>query len=237
MFFKKLYVRIWLAVVIAMAVLTFLVGWAWRMAAEPPLRVVVISDEAGQVIGSGYSRRVRPSPGGLSSIWPGSPFARLNHLPGQSSDVDVDGDDVAPATEGRTGRGPEFVAHMNDGRILQLHLPRPPPSFWSRPPFGFLWTLGLVGVAVALATYPIIRKLTRRLERLRQDVEQWGEGDLSVRMPVSGQDEVAFLAGRFNHAAERIENLVALQKALLASQKSLLASCVHPLRVSAWGWN
>ena len=31
----KLYLRIWLAVVLAVAVLTLMVGWAWRMAADP----------------------------------------------------------------------------------------------------------------------------------------------------------------------------------------------------------
>ena len=48
MFYKKLYVRIWLAVVLAVAVLTLLVGWAWRLAAEPPLREVVMRSEGGQ---------------------------------------------------------------------------------------------------------------------------------------------------------------------------------------------
>ena len=32
----KLYLRIWLAVVLAVAVLTLMVGWAWRMAADAP---------------------------------------------------------------------------------------------------------------------------------------------------------------------------------------------------------
>ena len=98
-----------------------------------------------------------------------------------------------------------------------------PRSPWSRPPFGFFWTLGLVGIAVALATYPIIRKLTRRLERLQQGVEQWGAGALGTRVPVQGNDEVAFLAQRFNTAAERIE-------ALVNSHKSLLANASHELR-------
>ncbi len=35
MFFKKLYVRIWLSVVLAVAALTLLVVWAWGLAAEP----------------------------------------------------------------------------------------------------------------------------------------------------------------------------------------------------------
>jgi signal transduction histidine kinase len=90
--------------------------------------------------------------------------------------------------------------------------------------------VALVAVAVALATYPISRKITRRLERLQNGVEKWGEGDLSIRVPESGQDEVAFLAARFNHAAQRIETLVHSHEALLASQKSLLANASHELR-------
>ena len=119
--------------------------------------------------------------------------------------------------------GPEFVVTMHNGEVLNVHLPRPPRNFWSRPPFGFFWTLGLAAVAVALATYPIIRKLTRRLEQLQRGVERWGDGDLSVRVPVKGHDEVAYLAGRFNLAAERIETL-------MQSHKKLLANASHELR-------
>lgn len=205
MFFKKLYVRIWLAVVLAVAVLTLLVGWAWRLAADPPLRDVVVRNEAGQIIGNGHSRMMR-APGGPEESGP--PFGP-NHP---------------------YGSGPEFLVRMNDGQIIHMHLPRPPRSPWTRPPFGFFWTLALVGIAVALATYPIIRKLTRRLETLQNGVEKWGEGDLSIRFPVNGNDEVAFLASRFNHAAERIETLVKSHESLLASQKSLLANASHELR-------
>ncbi len=113
---------------------------------------------------------------------------------------------------------------MRDGRVAYLHLPRPVGrSFWNRPPLGFFWMLALVGIGVALATYPIVRKLTRGLERLQRGVEQWGGGDLGARVPVVGRDETAFLAGRFNHAAERIE-------ALVAAHKSLLANASHELR-------
>jgi signal transduction histidine kinase len=214
MFFKKLYVRIWLSVVLAVAVLTFMVGWAWRMAAEAPLREVVIRNEAGQVIGSGQSRMMRP---------PGVGY-------GDRSRGEPDGDGPPPGMRGRYGNGPEFEVRMADGQTVHMHLPRPPQSPWTRPPFGFFWTLSLVGLAVALATYPIIRKLTRRLELLQNGVEKWGEGDLSIRVSEGGQDEVAFLAARFNHAAERIETLVKSHESLLASQKSLLANASHELR-------
>ncbi|MBX9818850.1 MAG: HAMP domain-containing protein, partial [Burkholderiaceae bacterium] len=79
-------------------------------------------------------------------------------------------------------------------------------------------------------TYPIVRRLTRRLETLRQGVERWGDGDLSARVPLGGDDEVGFLATRFNHAAQQVQSLVQSHEALLASQKSLLANASHELR-------
>jgi len=214
MFLSKLYVRIWLAVLLAVAVLTFLVGWAWRLAAEPPLREVIIRNEAGQIIGNGHSSMRRPPGGGFRP-----------HPEGES-EVQVPSFGLHRQKSG----DPEFVVVMSDGQIVHMRLPRPPPSPWSHAPFGFFWTLSLVAIAVALATYPIIRKLTRRLELLQNGVEKWGAGDLSLRVPESGKDEVAFLAKRFNHAAERIETLVNSQEALLASQKSLLANASHELR-------
>jgi signal transduction histidine kinase len=94
---------------------------------------------------------------------------------------------------------------------------------WWAKPSGFFWMLGLIGLAVALGLYPVVRRLTQRLEGLQRGVQRWGEGDLSVRVPVQGDDEVADLSERFNAAASRIE-------ALMASQKSLLANASHELR-------
>jgi signal transduction histidine kinase len=122
------------------------------------------------------------------------------------------------------------MVRMHDGQTMHMRLLRAPPSVWSRPPFGFAWMLVWVGIAVALATYPIVRKLTRRLERLQDGVQKWGDGDLSIRFNETGQDEVAFLAQRFNRAAEQVETLVKSHESLLASQRSLLANASHELR-------
>ena len=223
MFLQKLYVRIWLAVVLAVAVLTFLVGWAWRMASEPPLREVVVRNDAGQIIGNGQRRTRAQAP----------PWAPIAPSPGVQPAKTGEGDEPADAHDvpprGRYGEGPEFVVRMQDGQLMHLHLPRPNRSAWQAP-FGFFWTLGLVAVAVALGTYPIVRRLTRRLETLQRGVEQWGSGDLGARVQLSGQDEVGFLAQRFNHAAQQIELLVQSREAVLASQKSLLANASHELR-------
>ena len=236
--FQKLYVRIWLAVVLAVAVLTLLVGYAWRMTAEPPLREVVVRNAAGDVIGNGQVRMGRaPEGGGWRSVPPG-PYrsaAGMASAPVPGAGPEPEGsnesahDENHEALHGKYGYGPEFTVLMNDGQTMHLHLPRPPASTW-RAPFGFFWTLGLVAVAVALAIYPIVRRLTRRLETLQRSVERWGDGDLSVRMPTGGQDEVGFLATRFNKAAEQIETLVNTREALLTSQKSLLANASHELR-------
>ncbi len=230
LFFQKLYVRIWLAVVLAVAVLTLLVGWAWRMTAEAPLREVVVRNTMGEIIGNG---QVRLGRGPEGSAWHASPHAHDAPVAAQGpaardqeSNHD-EGEEVA--LHGKYGSGPEFTVRMNDGQTMHLHLPRPPSGNW-RAPFGFFWTLGLVAVAVALAIYPIVRRLTHRLEALQRNVERWGNGDLSVRMPTGGRDEVGFLATGFNKAAEQIETLVKTREALLTSQKSLLANASHELR-------
>ena len=198
-----LYVRIWLAVVLAVLVLTLLTGWVMRMTAEPPLREVLVRNAQGELIGQGKAR-LRP-PDGLPVEAPPLQGPDMQHPPGHF------------------GSGPEFMVRMDNGDLLHVHLPRPPHNFWSRPPFGFAWTLGLVALAVALGTYPVVRRLTRRLENLQKGVEQWGTGNLSVRVAEEGHDEVAYLAQRFNHAAQQVEQLV-------ASHKSLLANASHELR-------
>ncbi len=232
---NRLYIRIWLAVVLAVAVLTLLVGWAWRMAAEAPLREVVARNQAGEIIGHGRARLGR-SAAAPSWVMPQTaPGARPPPPPPGEGAADghppegADGDEGSHEVRGKFGAGPEFDVRMQDGQVIHIHLPRPPQSSW-RAPFGFFWTLGLVGVAVALATYPIVRRLTRSLESLQHGVKQWGDGDLSVRVPVTGDDEVGFLANRFNHAAQQIETLVKARDALLLSQKSLLANASHELR-------
>ncbi|MCF8208742.1 MAG: HAMP domain-containing histidine kinase [Rhodoferax sp.] len=219
MLLQKLYIRIWLAVVLAVAVLTLLVGWAWRMAADPPLRDVVVRNSAGEVIGNGRLHLGHP---------PGQRMRRGRPPPDEEAG-DMARESMPRPPRERFGDGPEFDVKMQNGQTMHLHLPRPAPSNW-RTPLGFFWTLGLVAVAVALGTYPIVRRLTHRLEALQQGVEQWGRGNLSVRVAEGGRDEVGSLAAGFNRAAQQVEALVQARDALLASQKSLLANASHELR-------
>ena len=202
-FSRRLYLRLWLAVVGGVAVLTLAVGWAWRIAAEqnaqpmaPPAREVVLRDSNGNTLIAGLATRV-----------PGPPGEGLE-LAIDSADGTTYSLQLAPRTDRGNHPGPNRRADA---------------AFWTRPPFGFLWMLGLVGLAVVVGVFPIIRRLLQRLETLQRSVQRFGEGDLSVRVPEQGQDEVADLARQFNAAATRIE-------ALVKTHKSLLANASHELR-------
>lgn len=207
-FSQRLYLRIWLAVVVGVAVLTLLVGWAWQVAEAhnernnaqtSQARELALTDEKGRVLVQG-------------------PFERARRDPAEGIRFMVE------ATDGTTY---QLDMTPHGGRGSTSRPPSPPKgqewAFWLRPPFGFLWMLGLVGLAVAVGVFPIIRRLLKRLENLQRGVQRFGEGDLSVRVPTQGQDEVADLARQFNAAASRIETLV-------QSHKSLLANASHELR-------
>ena len=88
---------------------------------------------------------------------------------------------------------------------------------------GLALLLVVLFLAVAGGACPVVRRLTRRLEALKQGVEAFGAGALHQRVAEDGHDEVAALGASFNRAAARIE-------ALLRSHQSLLANASHELR-------
>ena len=254
-FFNRLYVRIWLAVVLSVAVLIFLVGWAWRESAErkladysssPVVREVVVRNAAGDVIGTATAAPRVPGMGTEFSLTLTQPLAsgdvvnlqmpRPRRMNLQTGELEQISPEELRERMGRVGRMNRDKERGRDRERDRDRSDRPDHPFgaggppgspadksWFKPPFGFVWMLMLVGFAVALGTYPLIRRLTKRLNTLQSGVEQWGQGDLSTRVKVSGNDEVAFLAERFNTAASRIE-------ALVGSHKSLLANASHELR-------
>lgn len=120
---------------------------------------------------------------------------------------------------GMGGSDGGWTIRLPDERALVVRLPHAP----SHPGFSWVAFLIVIALAVALAAHPIVRRLTRRLERLESSVNALGQGDLSARVKVHGQDEIARLARSFNRAAERIESLV-------NSHRMLLANASHELR-------
>lgn len=104
----------------------------------------------------------------------------------------------------------------------------PPPFLPFFPPewqqgIGLVIVLAILFFAVSAGAFPVVRRLTRRLEALKRGVEQFGAGQLDHRVVVTGHDEVAAVASSFNVAAARVE-------ALVRSHQSLLANASHELR-------
>ncbi|ARU06472.1 two-component sensor histidine kinase [Comamonas serinivorans] len=200
LFGSRLYLRIWLAVVVAVALLALLAGWAWRAAEDArrdttvaAAREMIVLNADGEVLGTGQMRPIRDG--------------RRNPDAGQDFSLQLPGQ-------------PGYVLRMPP----REHRPIGPP--WARGPYatsGYLWLLAVVALAVGLGVYPLVRRLTSRLEGLHRGVTEWGTGNLRARVPVHGHDEVADLAQRFNSAADHIE-------ALMDAQKSLLANASHELR-------
>lgn len=98
---------------------------------------------------------------------------------------------------------------------------------------GFIVLLVAIAMVVAAGAYPVVRRLSGRLERLQRSVEAWGEGQLATRVAVEGDDEVARLAASFNDSAARIEALVDAQKSLLANASHELRSPLARIRMAA----
>jgi signal transduction histidine kinase len=142
----------------------------------------------------------------------------------------------APVLEGPNqplGMGQRIIRiDLSDGRTLMGRLRPAGPH----PGLRFLSILLIVAGGVALAAFPLTARLTRRLETLRFGVEQWGAGALSLRVDDAGHDEVAVVAGAFNAAATRVEQLLASQKALLAHASHELRSPLARMRMAVELW-
>ncbi len=122
---------------------------------------------------------------------------------------------------------PIWDFRLMDGRWIVLR----PPIEHHRGGLGFFTHLAVVALLLAIGAYPIVRGITRRLERLQRGVELLGAGDLAARVKVEGKDEVASVASSFNRAAARIEELVTAHKMLLANASHELRTPLTRLRL------
>lgn len=154
------------------------------------------------------------------TLWVARRMFRFLPPPGAPRD---EGPDGQPASEVST------IADIGASPVVAGARPRlltplePWLNFGLPPAFGPVALLAVLLVAIAAGAYPVVRRLTRRLEALKRGVEAFGGGALGLRVDASGKDEVAAVAATFNRAAERIE-------ALVASHRSLLANASHELR-------
>ncbi len=128
---------------------------------------------------------------------------------------------------GRRGKGAASL-RLPDGRWLLIS-----PERVARHHGGFLFSVAALCAIAAIGAWPVVRRLTRRLETLKLQVDELGEGELTARVEIKGSDEVADLARSFNRAADRIERLVSAQRNTLASASHELRSPLARIRVAA----
>ena len=120
---------------------------------------------------------------------------------------------------GRAPRGAPRAA----GEVAAAPAPFLPPALapGHRPAWSVLVVLF---VAVAAGAYPVVRRLTRRLEALKQGVEQFGAGELDHR--VDGDRAATRSRGRRRASTSPPQRV----EALVQSHRSLLANASHELR-------
>jgi len=116
---------------------------------------------------------------------------------------------------------------------------------WSLSLFITLLAVITAGIAVfmvpvAAFSYLVARHLTRRLGSLITAAKSIESGDLSTRVTVEGEDEVALLQRTFNSMAENIQSSAKVLKSekekvseLLQVQQELIAGVSHELRTPA----
>ena len=233
---RRLYLRIYVAVLASLLVFALLMGGLWRWALHSDdrpgtgeLATELAADllpldagrDAWQRTVSRWQARTGidltlTDAGGQTLASAGKPIA-----PDVLRDSEREHRDRGGWVPRRDGP-PVWMVPLADGR--RLYASRLWRTSGGRPPLpGFVGSLALVVLLIGVAVYPMVRRLTRRLESLQVAVEALGAGDLSTRVPVRGRDEVAALAESFNRAAQRIEDLV-------RSSRSLLANASHELR-------
>jgi len=232
---RHLYQKIYLTIIASLLLVVVMAGLFWRFGAyDNPLM------QAYQMAGELAAAALPPgdAPRALQQEAVKSLAERLD------TDIALFDQTLAPiAAAGRPLPPPRRIhdaggwVYGPDGPAWSLRLPdhrwvvaRAPARF-RHGPLGLLLGLGAIAGAVAVVAYPVVRGLTRRLERLQVGVETLGAGNLAARVKIEGRDEVARLAESFNRAAGRIEQLVGAHRMLLANASHELRTPLSRIRL------
>ena len=232
---KRLYQKIYLTIIASLLLVVLVAGAVWRLGGDR-MPVAQAFEMAGQLAAAALPRADAPQSAQEQAV---SRLARQFRI-----DLALFDSSLAPvASFGRplpppparfqTGgwlygpAGPAWSFHLPDGRWIVARA----PIHHANPAVGLVLFLGGIALAVAIGAYPVVRGLTRRLERLQTGVETLGAGHLSARVEVEGRDEVARLAASFNRAAARIEDLVGAHRMLLANASHELRTPLSRLRL------
>jgi two-component system OmpR family sensor kinase len=208
----------------------------WRIYLHGLLMLVVVGVAVGGVgfalrRGSGWGPGGRPADYAAARIseLAGDPprlaeeLRRVHAAFGVEASVYAADGRLLASSEGAGAPAAEPGAHrrlwtipLRDGGRLEVH---------SAPhdPTRGLVIIGVVLVALALASFPLARSIAAPVERLTAAARALGAGDLSVRANVRARGELGALGGAFDEMAARLE-------ALVKGERELLANVSHELR-------
>ncbi|MFZ5693631.1 MAG: sensor histidine kinase [Pseudomonadota bacterium] len=213
---KRLYLKIYLTIVVALLAVVLVSGAVWRFG-KPPGPLAEAYEVAGELLAAVLPPADAPAAAQQNAI---RQFAQRLQANIGLFDKELNliasyGDGPIPKPFPRRpgfmpGHGAWSIP-LPDGRWIVARGPERP-----HPAIGLIVALGGIALIIALCAFPVVRGLTRRLERLQRGVETLGSGNLTARVKVEGCDEVAALAASFNRAAGRIEELVNAHRLMLA---------------------
>ena len=232
---RRLYQKIYLTIVASLVLVVIVAGAVWRLGAEntPAAQAFEMAGELIAVLLPAAECAPLPRNRRRSiALQRGcAPTSRCSTRRGELVASTGSAVAAAAARQRRMDLRPPGAGlglHLPDGRWFVV---RASPRH--RAPFvGLLLVLGSIALAVAVGAYPVVRGLTRRLERLQTGVETLGAGNLAARVKVEGRDEVARVADAFNRSAARIEELVNAHRMLLAHASHELRTPLSRLRLA-----
>ena len=231
---KRLYVQVYLTLVASLLLFTLLAGALWRYSGDRH-----VYREAA-AIASEVVESVLPQPREPQEVqeaalkrWADRVRARMTLYAADGTRIAAVGEPLPlpEADAARLGKGRGWAVKLSDGRWLVAARERDRERR-GPPVLGFILALLGLALAVAVGAYPVIRRVTRRLERLQDGVEALGAGKLGARVKVEGRDEVAQLAAQFNRSAAEIERLVGAHRTLLANASHELRSPLARIRMA-----
>jgi signal transduction histidine kinase len=224
---RGLFWRIYLTVLVSLVATAYLGSTFWRLMVDQPHPKAV--NTTGVAVGALLPEAQAPRAELEAAL------SRVSVATGgRVVLVDRDGRTAVAAEIGRIVRatplGP-WRTVLPDGRVLWIRVP-PQPRTRPDPAPHILLILLMASGVIGLAAYPVVSRLTRRLERLRSSLDAWGDGRLDSRAEIEGRDEIAAVAMSFNAAAARVEQLLAAHRTLLAHASHELRSPLTRLRMA-----
>ena len=213
---KRLYLKIYLTIVVALLAVVLVSGAFWRFG-KPPGPLAEAYEVAGELLAAAMPPADAPAAAQQAAVrqFAQRLQANIGLFDKELNLVASYGDGPVPKPyRSRPGFMPghgAWAVPLPDGRWIVARGPERP-----HPAIGLIVALGGIALIIAICAFPVVRGLTRRLERLQSGVETLGSGNLAARVKVEGCDEVASLAASFNRAAGRIEELVNAHRLMLA---------------------